>query len=98
MDITVTRFMFDAAGEVTADKSLAATMTYNVKLQKLITGFSTNALSVKKVKTASTFEFVAPNKGGIQSSTPISGYYQITCAGPTGEYYTSSDILYSTNP
>jgi hypothetical protein len=78
-DISVSREMFDEAGLTTEDQNLATTYTYTITMKKVINGFSTNAVSVKKVSTESTFNIVAPNKGGTQSSTPISGYYTITC-------------------
>jgi hypothetical protein len=90
--------MFNDLGEETTDSALAVAYTFAVKLQNVIEGFSTNAVTVKKVSTESTFEIIAPNKGGIQSTPPISGYYQITCQDHTGIDHTSSDIKFDTNP
>jgi hypothetical protein len=90
--------MFDVNGTSTSDASLANTYKYNVKLAKVINGFSTNALSVKMVSTGSTFDVVAPNKGGIQSSAPFSGNYAITCSDSQGVSHTSWDIAYNTGP
>jgi hypothetical protein len=88
--------MYDAAGVVTLDALLATTYTHTVKMLKVIEGFSTNAISVKKVSTESTFAIIAPKTGGIQSSAPINGTYAITCSDSLGVSHTSSDINYNT--
>ena len=74
------------------------TITYTVTLKKLVNGFSVNAISVKKVTTASTFTIASPNNGGVQSSAPISGFYQITCTDPSGAPVISTDIKYDSSP
>ena len=97
-DLDVKRTMFTSNGDITEDATTMVTITYTVTLKKLVTGFSVNAISVKKVSTASTFTIASPNNGGVQSSAPMSGFYQITCTGPSGAPVISSDIKYDSNP
>jgi hypothetical protein len=96
-DVAVTLSYYDANGAATSSSS-ATTYEYKVKLAKVISGFSTNALSVKKVTSKSAFTATAPNKGGVQSSTPISGTYTITCEDSFGVSHSSSDISFNTEP
>jgi hypothetical protein len=46
-----TLVMYDAQGQVTEDSDLSVTNVYTVKMLRLINGFSTNKINVKKVDT-----------------------------------------------
>lgn len=61
--IDVTRDMYDASGNLTTVAANAVSYRYTVKMRKVITGFSTNAVSATPEDSKSTFTATPPLLG-----------------------------------
>ena len=93
-NIEVTRDDYDSNGVLTSESGLStASLKYTIRLMKVISGFSASAAVVSASKTDASIEVVPP-MSGIQSTGPLSGYYQITCTDGEGIDHTSSNIFF----
>jgi len=72
------RSYLDANGAETDVAGDKKSLKYKITLNKLIKDFSSNAISITKVTTKSSFTIITPQKS-IKSSTPIAGSYIISC-------------------
>ena len=100
--LTVTRTMYDVDGAETSTYADAASIMFNIKVEKRITSLSFAAITATVFDSGATINFYYVANGdsapAVQSSDPLNGHFTITCTDPdTGESVVSGDMWYGWN-
>lgn len=74
---------YDAEDAETSDNALTVKAVYEIKLDRLITGVSADAITVAKASTKSE---ITIEHNIVVSGAPISGSYKVRCINEFGEF------------
>jgi hypothetical protein len=79
----VTKIMYDAEDAETSDKALTVKAVFEIKLDRLITGVSADAITVAKASSKSE---ITIEHNVVVSGAPISGSFKVRCINEFGEF------------
>lgn len=99
--ITVTRTMYDDLGAETSTFADAASIMFDMQVEKRITFLSFASITATVFNSGASINFYSVSNGdasAVQSSDPLNGYFTITCTDPdTSEQVTSDDMWFGWN-